>query len=190
MGSPSCELADEAQLLVNRGTIVPTPAAAPSISHIRRAGRQLQGVLKAVKDDSNDTYYVKYDKAKPFCSLTRDAAEALRVRCNSLSDATLLEPIVSHRLTLSLLRDMHLLIGQSRMARVTRGWRFSGDCHHQNGERNLLSIFSAPLTFAALLIKMLQICLHPGRGDREFEVFLVHERDSMAAHDLHRFDKR
>ncbi|KIO33894.1 hypothetical protein M407DRAFT_17163 [Tulasnella calospora MUT 4182] len=74
-------------------TIEPTPAAAPSINSIQRPERNLQGVIKAVVDGSNDSYYVDFENGSGYCGLTRDVTEALRIRCNSLSDATLLERI-------------------------------------------------------------------------------------------------
>lgn len=70
---------------------VPTPAAASPVKHVKRAENQLQGVLKAVLNESNVSYYVKLGSSGVCYCLTRGTAEALRLRCNSLSDVTLLE---------------------------------------------------------------------------------------------------
>lgn len=74
-------------------TIRPTPAAAPALDHNETNTSPLQGVLKVVLDESDTTYYVKFGQADSQCSLTNDANEALRVRCNSLPSGTLLECI-------------------------------------------------------------------------------------------------
>lgn len=71
--------------------IRPTPAAAPSLNHNDRSDRQLCGRLKLVLDQSSTTYYVA--PPRPVCDLVRNTNQALRVRCNSFSGATLLEPL-------------------------------------------------------------------------------------------------
>lgn len=76
-----------------RPQIRPTPAAAPSLNHNDRSDRQLCGRLKLVLDQSSTTYYVA--PPRPVCDLVRNTNQALRVRCNSFSGATLLEPLVS-----------------------------------------------------------------------------------------------
>ncbi|KIO27965.1 hypothetical protein M407DRAFT_22871 [Tulasnella calospora MUT 4182] len=73
--------------------INPTPAAAPSSNRNDGAERPLQGLLKVVLDESNTTYYVHLKGA--FGGLTTDASEAIRVRCNFASGATLLERTVN-----------------------------------------------------------------------------------------------
>lgn len=75
-----------------RPQMEPTPAAAPSLTPDDKAKRPFQGILKAVVDGSNTSYYVKlpYD----VCCLSSDASEALHVRCNSSSKATRLERLV------------------------------------------------------------------------------------------------
>lgn len=78
-----------------RPQIRPTPAAAPSLNRNNEANHSLQGVLRVVFDQSNTNYYVKRPVPGPKCSLTKEANEALRVRCDSLPSATLLERIVS-----------------------------------------------------------------------------------------------
>ncbi|KIO19585.1 hypothetical protein M407DRAFT_146705 [Tulasnella calospora MUT 4182] len=71
--------------------IQPTPAAAPSLNSTDKANFALQGVLKVVIDGLNTNRYVKEESG--VCSLTNDAKEAVRTRCNTLSGATLLERI-------------------------------------------------------------------------------------------------
>lgn len=73
--------------------IKPTPAAAPSPTGNDNPGRSLQGVLKIVLDDPNKNCYVKFTQS--FCDLTTEARDAIRVRCNFVSGATLLERMVS-----------------------------------------------------------------------------------------------
>lgn len=71
--------------------IEPTPAAAPSINHTKKAEPPHQGVIKVVIDESDKNRYLKLGGPNTDCRLTDDVGEALRVRCNSLSNATLLE---------------------------------------------------------------------------------------------------
>ncbi|KIO19586.1 hypothetical protein M407DRAFT_30777 [Tulasnella calospora MUT 4182] len=73
--------------------INPIPAAAPSLNPNDKANHPLQGVLKVVIDGSNRNCYVRRPISRSPCFLTYDTDEALYVRCNSLSSATLLERI-------------------------------------------------------------------------------------------------
>lgn len=77
-----------------RPQIHPTPAAAPLLNHKDKANHPLHGFLKIV-DRSNTSYYVKPPQPEPMSHLSSDSNGALRVRCNSLSRATLLGRIVS-----------------------------------------------------------------------------------------------
>ncbi|KIO24043.1 hypothetical protein M407DRAFT_26573 [Tulasnella calospora MUT 4182] len=69
--------------------IMPTPAAASSLDRNDKAQTPLQGVLKVVLDRSTTEYYLRF--TSNYCDLTTNASMAVRVRCNSLSSATLLE---------------------------------------------------------------------------------------------------
>lgn len=71
--------------------IKPTPAAAPSPTRNDNPSRSLQGVLKIVLDDPNRKCYVRFTKI--FCDITTEARDAICVRCNFVSGATLLERI-------------------------------------------------------------------------------------------------
>lgn len=73
----------------NMPQIHPTPAAAPLLNHKDKANHPLHGFLKIV-DRSNTSYYVKPPQPEPMSHLSSDSNGALRVRCNSLSRATLL----------------------------------------------------------------------------------------------------
>lgn len=78
---------------VYRPRIEPTPAAAPSLGN-DKANRPLQGALKLVIDGSDTDSYFGLDTDG--CSvMTNEVKDALRFRCSSLPNATLLERIVS-----------------------------------------------------------------------------------------------
>lgn len=79
-----------------RPPIEPTPAAARSLNHSDRTDRPLQGVLKILIDGSNKNSYLKLHE-DGYGEVTKNTNEALRFRCNSLSNATLMEQIVSFR---------------------------------------------------------------------------------------------
>ncbi|KIO32671.1 hypothetical protein M407DRAFT_18430 [Tulasnella calospora MUT 4182] len=74
-------------------TITPTPAAAPSLDPSEGASSPLQGVIKVVLDESDTSYYLKFQPPDCTCHLTENKKEALHVRCNSLPGGTLLELI-------------------------------------------------------------------------------------------------
>lgn len=76
-----------------RPEVRPTPAAAPSMNLNEKSNLPLQGVLKLVLHGSNKDYYVALRSA--LCVATTDMRQALRVRCDSLPNATLLERMVS-----------------------------------------------------------------------------------------------
>ncbi|KAG9039841.1 hypothetical protein FS837_000913, partial [Tulasnella sp. UAMH 9824] len=67
----------------------PTPAAAPSIKVNEKPNLPLQGVLKLALNGSNENFYVA--RSTLACFVTTDIKEALRVRCDSSPNATLLE---------------------------------------------------------------------------------------------------
>lgn len=98
-------------------------------------------------DDPDNDYYVELLAGDLFCRLTKVVGEAIRVRCNSLSSAALLERTVSvYSITMSLY-DVNLYSHKElRMAHVTRGWRFIGTCRGQHPNRELgpLSADNAP----------------------------------------------
>lgn len=106
----------------NSVQIEPTPAAAPSINHTKKAEPPHQGVIKVVIDESDKNRYLKLGGPNTDCRLTDDVGEALRVRCNSLSNATLLERTVSvSRIIMSLYDAKTHSPRESRMAHVIRG---------------------------------------------------------------------
>lgn len=76
--------------------IEPTPAAAPSLNRSDKADHPLQGVLKLVIDGPKKNSYLKLNQ-NGFGEVTENANEALRFRCNSLSDTTLVERIDGSR---------------------------------------------------------------------------------------------
>lgn len=75
-----------------RPGVEPTPAAAPS-GRSDKSNRTRQGVLKVVIDGTNIDYYLEIGREGRGL-VTNDASRALRIRCNSLSNATLLERTV------------------------------------------------------------------------------------------------
>ncbi|KIO19584.1 hypothetical protein M407DRAFT_30775 [Tulasnella calospora MUT 4182] len=64
--------------------IEPNPAAAPLPNRSKTADRPLEGLLKVVLDESNTSYYVRFDDS--VCNLTTDASEAIRLISGTILD--------------------------------------------------------------------------------------------------------
>lgn len=61
---------------------------------LNRSDKAKQGVLKLILDGSKMNHYVMFLDGLVGCVVTTKAKEALHVRCNSLSNSTLLERTV------------------------------------------------------------------------------------------------
>lgn len=97
----------------------PTPAAAPSLTPDDEANRTFQGILKAVVDGLDTSYYV--EPPAKICLLSSDKNKALRVRCNSLCGTTLLERTVSFIPVMTLRRHRVYSLTHCRIIRAIPG---------------------------------------------------------------------